>query len=63
MSQYVWSIDLCGAETWTIRAIDHKHLESFEMCCWRSMEKISWTDFMRNEEVLESMSRGISYMK
>jgi len=28
------------------------------------MEKISWTDHVRNEEVLlELMSRGISYMK
>ena len=36
---------------------------SFEMWCWRRMEKISWTDHVRNEEVSESMSRGISYMK
>jgi hypothetical protein len=33
-------------------AVDKKHLESFEMWCWRSMEKISWTDHVRNEEVL-----------
>jgi hypothetical protein len=25
----VWSIDLYGAETWTLRAVDQKHLESF----------------------------------
>jgi hypothetical protein len=24
----------------------------FEMWCWRRMEKISWTDRVRNEEVL-----------
>jgi len=39
-------------ETWTLRAVDQKHLESFEMWCWRRMEKISWTDRVRNEEVL-----------
>ena len=49
---YVWSIALYGAETWTLRAMDQKHLESFEMWCWRRMEKISWTDHVRNEEVL-----------
>jgi hypothetical protein len=27
------------------------------------MEKISWTDHVRNEDYLESRSRGISYMK
>ena len=37
-----------GAETGTVRAVDKKHLESYEMWCWRRMEKISWTDHVRN---------------
>jgi hypothetical protein len=37
---YVWSIALYGAETWTLRKIDQKYLESFEMWCWRRMEKL-----------------------
>jgi hypothetical protein len=37
---------------WTLRAVDQKYLESFEMWCWRRVEKISWTDRVRNEEVL-----------
>jgi hypothetical protein len=41
---------LYGAETWTLRKVVQKYLESFEMWCWRRMEKISWTE--RNEEVL-----------
>jgi hypothetical protein len=49
---YIWSITLYGAETLTLRAVDQKHLESFEMWCWMRMKKISWTDHMRNEEVL-----------
>ena len=49
---HVWSIALYCAETWTLRAVDQKHLESFEMWCWRRMEKISWTDHVRNEDVL-----------
>jgi hypothetical protein len=32
--------------------MDQKYLERFEMWCWRRMEKISWTDRVRNEEVL-----------
>jgi len=43
---------LNGAETWTLRAVNQKHLESFEMWRWRRMEKISWTDHVRNEDVL-----------
>ena len=38
---YVWSMAVYGAETWTLRATDQERLESFEMRCWRRMEKIS----------------------
>jgi hypothetical protein len=43
MKCYIWSIALYGAETWTLRAADQKRLGSFEMWCWRRMEKIIWT--------------------
>jgi hypothetical protein len=38
---YIWSMALYGAETWTFPVADVKYLESFEMGCWRRMEKIS----------------------
>jgi hypothetical protein len=41
-----------AAENWTLRKVDQKYLESFEMCCWRRMEKISSTNCVKNEEVL-----------
>jgi hypothetical protein len=51
-STVLCSIALYGAEAWMLWALDQKHLESFEMWCWRRIEKISWTDHVRNEEVL-----------
>jgi hypothetical protein len=48
---YIWSRAPYGAETWTLWGVDQKHLESFEMWCWGRMEKISWTNDVRNEEV------------
>jgi hypothetical protein len=49
---YVWSMVFYGAETWTLRVADQNYLKRFEMWCWRRMEKISWTDHVRNEEAL-----------
>jgi hypothetical protein len=49
----IWSIALYGAETWTLQKLDQKLQESFEMWCWRMMEKISWTNRVRNKEVLQ----------
>jgi hypothetical protein len=43
---------LYGAETWTLPAVNQKHLESFEMWWWRRMEMISWTDYVRKEALL-----------
>jgi hypothetical protein len=36
---YIWSIALYGAATGTRWAADRKQLESFEMWCWKRMER------------------------
>jgi hypothetical protein len=44
--------------------IIQKCLETFEMWCWRRMEKISWADHVRNEEVLNRVKeKRISYIQ
>jgi hypothetical protein len=43
---------LYGTDKWALRKLYEKHLANFEIWCWRRMEKISWTDRVRNEEVL-----------
>jgi hypothetical protein len=54
---YIWSIALYGAETWTLRAVEQKQLQNSEMWSWRRMEKISWTDRVRTEEVMHNQGR------
>ena len=41
-----------GAKTWALQKVNQKYLESFDMWCWRRIEKIIWTDHVRNEEML-----------
>jgi hypothetical protein len=39
---------------WSIlRKVDQKYLDTFEVWCWRMMEKISWNESVRNEEALQ----------
>ena len=52
-----------GAETWTFRKVHQKYFESFEMRCWRRMEKIGWTDRVRNEEVLCTVKQARSILQ
>jgi hypothetical protein len=46
---YIWGVAVCGAETGTLWKVDQKYLESFEMWCWRRMEKISPAERVTNE--------------
>ena len=50
---YVWRIALYGSETWTLRKLERRYLKSFEMWCWRRMEKIKWSEKVINEQVLD----------
>ena len=34
----------------SLRTVDEKYVESFEMCYWRRMDKISWTDRVRKSQ-------------
>jgi hypothetical protein len=42
-------------KTWTLRKVDEKHSENSEMLYWKRIGKISWTDCMKNEEVLQTV--------
>ena len=48
----VWSVALYGSETWTLRKEEKRRIDALEMWLWRRMERISWTDRVRNEDVL-----------
>jgi hypothetical protein len=61
---YIWSIAFYGAKTWTLRAVDQKHLEILKCDVeegWnRSVEPIMCE---MEKYYLESRSRGKSYTK
>jgi hypothetical protein len=37
---YIWSVALCGAESWRVWKVDQKCLKRFEMWRWRSIVPI-----------------------
>ena len=46
-----------GAEPWTLRKVDQKYLESFEMWRWTRTENINWSDHVKNEEELQIVKK------
>ena len=43
------------AETWTLRKVDQKYLESFEMCCWKRTQKMSRPIVREIKKMLQSV--------
>jgi hypothetical protein len=63
MQYCFWNLDLCGVGTWTLQKVDMKCLESFEMSCWRRMERVMWVDLVKIKKYYkESNRKGIIYM-
>ncbi|KAJ4438008.1 hypothetical protein ANN_13947 [Periplaneta americana] len=60
---FVWSVELYGTETWTLRQNEEKRIEAFEMWIWRRMERVKWTDRVKNEAVLERVGEERMMLK
>jgi len=48
----IWNIAFCGAENWKLWEVSKNYLESFELWCRRSRDKIICTGGVKNEELL-----------
>jgi hypothetical protein len=46
---------------WAYRKVDQKYLEGFKMWRWRKMEKMCWSDRVKNVEVCKYGQRGKEY--
>eukprot|EP00112_Aurelia_sp_Birch-Aquarium-sp1_P002606 Seg129.3 transcript_id=Seg129.3/GoldUCD/mRNA.D3Y31 product="hypothetical protein" pseudo=true protein_id=Seg129.3/GoldUCD/D3Y31 len=44
-----------ACETWNIGKEEGRKIDSFELWCYRRMQKISWTERKSNDEVLRSV--------
>jgi len=50
---YVWGMDLCRAETWTLPIVDQKYLESFEIWYRKRIGEMNRTEYVEYQEVLQ----------
>jgi len=49
---YIYPVLMYGCESWTVTEEIKRRIEAFEMWCYRRLLKISWTDRIRNLEVM-----------
>jgi len=49
----IWSVAVCGSETWTVGRNEEGIINVFETWSWRRMLKIKWTDRITKDEVFQ----------
>ena len=49
----VFPIVTYGCESWTIRKVEHRRIDAFELWCWRRLLRVPWTARRSNKSILK----------
>ena len=49
----VFPVVMYGCESWTIKKIDHRRTDAFELWCWRRGLRVPWTERKSNQSILK----------
>ena len=49
-----------GCESWTVKKAECRRIDAFELCCWRRLLRVPWTERRSNQSILKEISPGIS---
>ena len=56
----VFLLVMYGCESWTVRKVEHRRIDAFELWCWRILLRVPWTARRSNQSTLKEISPGIS---
>ena len=45
-----------GCDSWTIKKAEHRRIDAFELWCWRSLLRVTWTARRSNQSILKEIS-------
>ena len=56
LTKYGFSVVMYGCGSWTIKKAEHQKIDAFELWCWRSLLRVSWTARRSNQSILKEIS-------
>jgi len=45
-----------GCESWTIKKVEHRRIDGFEVWCWRKLLRVTWIARRSNQSILKEIS-------
>ena len=56
----VFPVVMYGCESWTVKKVESRRIDAFELWCWRRLLRVPWTARRSNQSVLKEISPGCS---
>ena len=56
----VFPVIMYGCESWTVKKVEHRRTDAFELWCWRRLLRVPWTARRSNQSILKEIRSGIS---
>ena len=53
-------VAMCGCKSWTIKKVECRRTDAFELWCWRRLLRVPWTARRSNQSILKEISPGCS---
>ena len=56
----VFPVVMYGYESWTVKKVERRRIDAFELWCWRRLLRVPWTARRSNQSILKEISPGLS---
>ena len=56
----VFPVVMYGCERWTIKKVERRRIDAFELWCWRRLFRVPWTVRRSNQSILKEISPACS---
>ena len=56
----VFPVVMYECESWTIKKVEHRRIDAFELWCWRRLLRVPWTARRSSQSILKVINPGCS---
>ena len=56
----VFPVVMYGCESWSVKKVEHRKIDAFELWCWRRLLRVPWTARRSSQSILKEISPGCS---
>ena len=56
----LFPVVMYGCESWTVKKVERRRIDAFELWCWRRLLRVPWTARICSQSILKEISPGCS---